>query len=58
MDQKTLENTFCLLSGYPMNFILDKNGKVMEVWTEENPEADKQQGFYDKVKSLINSSLK
>jgi thiol-disulfide isomerase/thioredoxin len=53
IDQKTLESEFCLLSGYPMNFILDKNGKVADAWTEENPDPEKQNGFYNKVKALI-----
>jgi thiol-disulfide isomerase/thioredoxin len=57
LDQKTLENEFCLLSGYPMNLILDKNGKVLDAWTEENPESDKQEDFYKKVKGLIASNL-
>jgi hypothetical protein len=31
---------------------------VMDVWTEENPEADQQLGFYNKAKSLIDINLK
>lgn len=55
-DQKRLESEFCLLSGYPMNFILDKNGKVIDAWMEENPEPDKQEGFNKKITSLIETN--
>jgi thiol-disulfide isomerase/thioredoxin len=58
LDQKTLENEFCLLGGYPMNLVLDKDGKVIDAWTEENPEADKQQAFYNKTKRLLDLGLK
>lgn len=57
LDQKSMENEFCLLSGYPMNFVLDKNGKVIDAWMEENPDPLKQEGFYKKVKLLIESNL-
>jgi len=56
LEQKALEAEFCLLSGYPMNLVLDKDGKVIEAWVEENPEADKQDGFYNKVKTLIETA--
>jgi thiol-disulfide isomerase/thioredoxin len=57
LEQKVLEKEFCILSGYPMNLVLDKNGKVIEAWVEENPESDKQEGFYSKTKQLIENSL-
>jgi thiol-disulfide isomerase/thioredoxin len=56
LDQKPLEAEFCLLSGYPVNMVLDKDGKVIDAWMEENPEADKQEGFYTKVRLLIEAS--
>jgi len=58
LDQKTLESTFCILNTYPVNMVLDKNGKVMDAWTEENPDPAGQDGFYNKVKLLIDSNLK
>lgn len=58
LDQKTLESTFCILNTYPVNIVLDKNGRVIDAWTEENPEADKQEEFYEKVKTEINKGLK
>lgn len=57
LDQKKLESSFCLLSGYPMNFVLDKNGKVLDAWIEENPDKTKQEEFYKKIKVLIDSNL-
>lgn len=57
LEQKTLEKEFCLLSGYPMNVVLDKNGKVLDAWIEENPEADKQEGFYKHLKLLIENNI-
>ncbi|MCW3102200.1 MAG: hypothetical protein JWO09_640 [Bacteroidetes bacterium] len=57
LDQKAIEAEFCLLSGYPMNLVLDKDGKVLEAWIEENPEAGRQEGFYNKVRLLIEGCL-
>jgi thiol-disulfide isomerase/thioredoxin len=57
LDQKTMETEFCLLSGYPMNFVLDKSGKVIDAWMEENPDPSKQEDFYEKVKLLIERDL-
>jgi peroxiredoxin len=57
LDQKQLESKFCVLSGYPMNLVLDKYGNVIEAWVEENPEAKEQDGFYRKVKMLIENTL-
>lgn len=57
IDQKTLESEFCILCGYPMNFVLDKNGKVIDAWTEENPVSTQQENFYQKVKALIAANL-
>lgn len=57
LEQKMLEKEFCLLGGYPMNLVLDKNGKVLDVWIEENPEADKQEDFYNHLKTLIDKNI-
>lgn len=57
LDQKTLEASFCILDGYPLNMILDKNGKVIDAWYEENPDPENQTAFYNKVKSSIRSKL-
>jgi thiol-disulfide isomerase/thioredoxin len=57
IDQKTLESEFCILDGYPLNLILDKNGKVIDAWYEENPDAAQQENFYSKVKMLIKNNL-
>jgi thiol-disulfide isomerase/thioredoxin len=57
IDQKILESTFCILNGYPMNLVLDKNGKVIDAWYEENPEVTQQDEFYQKVKKLIGNAL-
>jgi thiol-disulfide isomerase/thioredoxin len=56
LDQKTMEKEFCILSGYPMNFILDKEGKVVDGWIEENPDPTKQEDFYKKLKGLIDKN--
>lgn len=57
IEQKMLEEKFCVLEGYPLNLVLDKNGKVVDAWYEVNPDNTKQEGFYNKVKELIDKSL-
>ncbi len=57
IEQKILEEKFCVLDGYPLNLVLDKNGKVIDAWYEENPDRSKQDGFYKKVKGLIDGNL-
>lgn len=57
MEQRQMETDFCILEGYPLNLVLDKNGKVLDAWYEQNPETDQQEGFYQKVNSLIKRSL-
>ena len=57
IEQKLLEEIFCVLDGYPLNLVLDKNGKVLDAWNEENPDSTKQDTFYEKVKHLIDENL-
>ena len=55
--KKNLEDTFCVLDGYPLNLVLDKKGNVIDAWYEENPDKTKQEAFYKKVKELIDENL-
>lgn len=57
LDQQTLEKTFCILNTYPLNLVLDKDGNVIDAWTEENPEAGRQDAFFAKVKSRVDAGL-
>ena len=57
IEQKNLEEKFCVLDGYPLNLVLDKNGNVIDAWYEENPDRLMQEGFYNKVKGLIDKNL-
>lgn len=57
IEQKLLEENFCVLDGYPMNLVLDKNGIVIDAWYEQNPDKTQQEGFYNKVKQLIDENL-
>jgi thiol-disulfide isomerase/thioredoxin len=57
IEQKILENTFCVLDGYPLNLVLDKNGNVIDAWYEENPNSTMQNTFYKKTKELIDKNL-
>ena len=57
IEQKTLEEKFCVLDGYPLNLVLDKNGNVIDAWYEENPDSTMQDAFYKKVKKLIDENL-
>lgn len=57
IEQKILEDKFCVLDGYPLNLVLDKNGIVIDAWYEENPDSTKQDAFYKKVKGLIDENL-
>jgi hypothetical protein len=57
IEQKILEEKFCILDGYPLNLVLDKNGNVIDAWYEENPDNTKQDAFYKKVKNLIDKNL-
>ena len=57
IEQKILEEKFCVLDGYPLNLVLDKNGNVIDAWYEENPDSTKQDAFYNKVKRLIDKNL-
>ncbi len=57
IEQKELEEKFCVLDGYPLNLVLDKKGIVIDAWYEENPDQTKQDVFYNKVKGLIDGNL-
>ncbi len=57
IEQKLLEEKFCVIDGYPLNLVLDKNGNVIDAWYEENPDSSKQDAFYTKVKKLIDDNL-
>lgn len=57
LDQKNMESDFCILDGYPLNLVLNKNGQVIDAWYEENPESAKQNAFYEKTKELIQKAL-
>jgi|GEM_PF-2884347 len=57
IEQKLLEENFCVLDGYPLNLVLDKKGNVIDAWYEENPDRKNQDAFYKKVKGLIDENL-
>ncbi len=57
IEQKKLEDEFCVLDGYPLNLVLDKKGNVIDAWYEENPVQTQQDAFYKKVKELIDGNL-
>ena len=42
---------FCTIGGFPSNLILDKNGKVVDVWCGGESDPDKKEEFYKRIKS-------
>jgi peroxiredoxin len=45
---------FCTIGGFPCNMILDKEGKVTDVWAGD-PDPNKKDEFYNRIKKGLDS---
>ncbi len=52
-----MEKYFCIIEGYPMNILLNKEGKVIDVWAGGSVDEAKQNDFYKRVKTLLDANL-
>lgn len=57
IDQPSMEKYFCIIDGYPMNMLLNKEGKVIDAWTGGSIDATNQNDFYNRIKKLLNTNL-
>jgi thiol-disulfide isomerase/thioredoxin len=57
IDQSSMEKYFCIIDGYPMNMLLNKEGKVIDAWTGGSIDATDQNDFYNKIKTLLDANL-
>ena len=57
IDQSSMEKYFCIIDGYPMNMLLNKEGKVIDVWSGGSIDITKQDDFYLRVKILLDTNL-
>ncbi len=44
---------FCTIAGFPCNLILDKDGKVFDVWVGGESDPSKKEDFYQRIKKGI-----
>ena len=57
IDRSSMEKYFCIIDGYPMNMLLNKEGKVIDVWTGGEIDKTKQDDFYNRIKTLLDANL-
>jgi len=58
ISKETAAENFCIIGGYPTNIILDKNGKVSDIWSGGFEDPNDQEEFYERVSNGLKSILK